>query len=418
MSRNDTKNNIDVINFGCRLNALEGDQILDAARNAGLTQATIINSCAVTEEAMRQARKSARKAKRDNPDHKIIVTGCAAQTDAAQFASMAEVDHVIGNMEKTEASSYAPQAPKLAVSDIMAETNAKIAKPGITQKRARAFVQIQNGCDHRCTFCIIPFGRGNSRSLPIHDVIAQCRDLLAQGHREIVLTGVDITSWGPDINEADLGKLVKDLLDHLPDLERLRLSSVDAIELDPNFLDIVINEPRLMPHLHLSLQAGDDMILKRMKRRHSRAEAVALCNHIKSARPDMTFGADLIAGFPTETDAMFENSVALIEDCQLTWLHVFPFSPRPNTPAARMPQLSKDLITERAKHLREAGDSYRQQWLHNQVGQDVLVLMENDQRGRAENFAQVIFKTAITPHTITRARITGVQNEFLLGEQY
>jgi len=198
----------------------------------------------------------------------------------------------------------------------------------------------------------------------------------------------------------------------------LRLSSVDAIELDPNFLDIVINEPRLMPHLHLSLQAGDDMILKRMKRRHSRAEAVALCNHIKSARPDMTFGADLIAGFPTETDAMFENSVALIEDCQLTWLHVFPFSPRPNTPAARMPQLSKDLITERAKHLREAGDSYRQQWLHNQVGQDVLVLMENDQRGRAENFAQVIFKTAITPHTITRARITGVQNEFLLGEQY
>ena len=418
MSRPETPEKIDVINFGCRLNALEGDQILDAARLAGITNTTIINSCAVTEEAMRQARQSARRAKRDNPEHAIIVTGCAAQTDASQFMSMEEVDRVIGNMEKTEPQSYAENAPKVCVSNIMAETNAKIAKPGISQKRARAFVQIQNGCDHRCTFCIIPFGRGNSRSLPINDVVAQCKTLVEQGHHEIILTGVDITSWGPDIGEQGLGYLVKELLRRIPTLPRLRLSSVDAIELDPNFLDIVINESRLMPHLHLSLQAGDDMILKRMKRRHSRDDAVKLCAHLKTARPDMTFGADLIAGFPTETEAMFDNSLALVADCNLTWLHVFPFSPRPNTPAARMPQLPKDIITERAKRLREVGVRYREKWLKSQVGLEAEVLMESEHRGRAENFARVVFETPLKAHSLTRARIIGVQDETLIGEQF
>ena len=345
---------VKVENFGCRLNALEGDVAQAAAKTAGLDKTIIINGCAVTGEALRQARQAARRAKRAGPDHEIIVTGCAAQTDAPSFAAMPEVDRVLGNEEKLDPAAYAAGTP-VAVSDIMARTRATPLPATPQPSRARAFVQVQTGCDHRCTFCIIPFGRGNARSLPIAEVVAQCRDLVARGHGEIVLTGVDVTSYGPDIGEVGLGGLVRAILDQVPELPRLRLSSIDAVEIDPTLLDMVVHEERLMPHLHLSLQAGDNMILKRMKRRHTREQAIDFCEKLKAQRPEIAFGADIIAGFPTETDPMFENSLALVADCDIAWLHVFPFSPRPGTPAARMPQLAGDIIKERAAALRDAG---------------------------------------------------------------
>jgi threonylcarbamoyladenosine tRNA methylthiotransferase MtaB len=384
---------LDIQNFGCRLNALEGDQIRAAAEAAGLGDATIINSCAVTQEAVRQARQAVRKAKRNAPERPVFVTGCAAQTDPKEFEAMPEVSRIIGNVEKAQVAAYIPNAPDKMISDIMRDLPA-IEAAGPAQPRQRAFVQVQNGCDHRCTFCIIPFGRGNSRSLPVERVIDQCRTLLDQGHGEIVLTGVDITSWGPDIGEAGIGVLIRKLLDALPNLNRLRLSSVDAVELDPEFLDLVVHEPRLMPHLHLSLQAGDNMILKRMKRRHSREEAVRFCQELKAKRPDIVFGADLIAGFPTETDEMFLNTLNLIEDCDLVWLHIFPFSARPDTPAAKMPQLNGAIVQQRARELREAGDRNRQKWLDQQKGKTFSVLMEKPDQGRAENFARIQLGTS------------------------
>ena len=409
---------VKVENFGCRLNALEGDVAQAAAKTAGLDKTIIINGCAVTGEALRQARQAARRAKRAGPDHEIIVTGCAAQTDAPSFAAMPEVDRVLGNEEKLDPAAYAAGTP-VAVSDIMARTRATPLPATPQPSRARAFVQVQTGCDHRCTFCIIPFGRGNARSLPIAEVVAQCRDLVARGHGEIVLTGVDVTSYGPDIGEVGLGGLVRAILDQVPELPRLRLSSIDAVEIDPTLLDMVVHEERLMPHLHLSLQAGDNMILKRMKRRHTREQAIDFCEKLKAQRPEIAFGADIIAGFPTETDPMFENSLALVADCDIAWLHVFPFSARPGTPAARMPQLAGDIIKERAAALRDAGARQRAKTLEARVGTRQYVLVEKPGEGRTPCFARVQFQAAgKAPKSggIIPVRITGHDGACLLGE--
>ena len=409
---------VKVENFGCRLNALEGDVAQAAAKTAGLDKTIIINGCAVTGEALRQARQAARRAKRATPDHEIIVAGCAAQIDEPTFAAMPEVDRVLGNEEKLDPAAYAAGSP-VAVSDIMASTRATPLPVTPQPSRARAFVQVQTGCDHRCTFCIIPFGRGNARSVPVAEVVAQCRDLVARGHNEIVLTGVDVTSYGADIGEAGLGGLVRAILDQVPALARLRLSSIDAVEIDPSLLDMVVHEHRLMPHLHLSLQAGDNMILKRMKRRHTREQAIEFCAKLKAQRPKIAFGADIIAGFPTETDPMFENSLALIADCDIAWLHVFPFSPRPGTPAARMPQLAGDIIKERAAALRVAGAHQRTKTLEARVGTRQSVLVEKSGEGRTPCFARVDFEAtsdAAKSGDIISARITGHDGERLLGE--
>ncbi|MEC9201352.1 MAG: tRNA (N(6)-L-threonylcarbamoyladenosine(37)-C(2))-methylthiotransferase MtaB [Pseudomonadota bacterium] len=417
-----------VRNFGCRLNALDGDHIRDAAHKAGLAQATIINSCAVTSEAVRQTRQAIRKAAKTKPETPIIVTGCAAQTDGEAFAAMPEVNKVLGNEEKFLPSSYASQYTQqdetVQVSDIMAFTRAVPRFNVPQQNRARAFVQVQTGCDHRCTFCIIPFGRGNSRSTPIAEVVENCQTLVASGHREIVLSGVDITSWGGDLTASEnegLGDLVSAILENTPKLERLRLSSVDAVELDAKLLDRVVRDKRVMPHLHLSLQAGDDMILKRMKRRHTREDAIAFCHEIKAKRPDMVFGADIIAGFPTETDEMFENSLKLVETCEIVWLHVFPFSPRPDTPAAKMPQLSGETIRERARLLRETGDKVRQNWLETQIGSTLKGLIEKPGQARSENFAMIDFSNEEENNSpignIYNFEITGHDGSKLIGKR-
>ena len=425
MRKND---DLTVRNFGCRLNALDGDHIRDAAHKAGLAQATIINSCAVTSEAVRQARQAIRKAAKTKPETPIIVTGCAAQTDGEAFAAMQEVNKVLGNEEKFLPSSYASQYTQqdetVQVSDIMALTRAMPRLNVPQQNRARAFVQVQTGCDHRCTFCIIPFGRGNSRSTPIAEVVENCKTLVASGHREIVLTGVDITSWGGDLTASEnqgLGDLVSAILENTPTLKRLRLSSVDAVELDAKLLDRVVRDKRVMPHLHLSLQAGDDMILKRMKRRHTREDAIAFCREIKTKRPDMVFGADIIAGFPTETDVMFENSLKLVETCEIVWLHVFPFSPRPDTPAAKMPQLSGETIRERARLLREAGDKVRQNWLETQIGSTLKGLIEKPGQARSETFAMIDFSNEEENNSpigdIYNFEITGHDGSKLIGKR-
>lgn len=407
-----------VENFGCRLNALEGDSVKALAEGAGLSNTTIINGCAVTNEAMRQARQAARKAKRDAPEGQVIVTGCAAQTDADQFMAMAEVDRVIGNEEKLKPASYVNDTD--AVADIMQLGVATPLPATAEQARARAFVQVQTGCDHRCTFCIIPYGRGNSRSVPIDKVVRRCRELVEQGHKEVVLTGVDVTSYGPDIGEAGLGTLVRAILDRVPDLMRLRLSSIDAVEIDQGLLDLVIHEPRLMPYLHLSLQAGDNMILKRMKRRHSREEAIAFCDKLRAARPDIAYGADLIAGFPTETDAMFDNSLKLVDECGLAFLHVFPFSPRPGTPAALMPQVDGATIKARAAQLRAKGDEARLEFLDSQVGKMISVLVEKScmqsGEGRAENFARVMLRGRYESGALLNMHVTGHNGVLLEGD--
>src|SRR3984885_8778820 len=355
---------VEVVTFGCRLNAAESEVIRREAERAGFSDTIVVNTCAVTAEAVRQARQTIRALRRDRPQAKIVVTGCAAQTEPETFAAMAEADRVLGNAEKLSAAGWAQaraafgvaDAPKALVNDIMAvkETAAHLVEN--FAGRTRAFVQVQNGCDHRCTFCIIPYGRGNSRSVPMGAVVEDARRLAAGGYREIVLTGVDITSYGGDLPGAPkLGTLVKQILKHVPELKRLRLSSIDSVEADRDLLDALASEPRLMPHLHLSLQSGDDLILKRMKRRHTRHDAIAFCDTVRRLRPDTVFGADLLAGFPTETDGMFQNTLDLVEECGLTHLHVFPFSPRPDTPAARMPQLPRDVVKERARRLRERG---------------------------------------------------------------
>jgi threonylcarbamoyladenosine tRNA methylthiotransferase MtaB len=403
---------IDIVTFGCRLNTYESEVIRRAATPAGVGDAVIVNTCAVTAEAVRQTRQAIRRAKRERPDARIVVTGCAAQTESATFAAMPEVDRVLGNTDKFERAAWA-RDDKLAVSDIMAETRMRAHGIDAIEGRARAFVQVQNGCDHRCTFCIIPFGRGNSRSLAPSDVVAQARRLVDNGYREIVLTGVDITSYAA--GEMRLGVLVKLILRELPDLARLRLSSIDSVEADRDLLDALANEPRLMPHLHLSLQAGDDLILKRMKRRHSRADAIAFCEGVRRLRPEIAFGADIIAGFPTETEKMFSRSLDLIDECGLTQLHVFPFSARPGTPAARMPQLDRALVKERARRLRDKGEAALAGHLEQQLGVRHRVLAESQNVGRTEQFIPVRLNWQAKPGETAEVSISGHNGRELLA---
>jgi threonylcarbamoyladenosine tRNA methylthiotransferase MtaB len=403
---------IEVVTFGCRLNAYESDQALARAKADGLTNAVIFNTCAVTGEAVRQARQAIRKARRERPDARLVVTGCAAQIDPDAFAAMVEVDLVLGNGLKSAQGAYAEAAfeTRVRVNDVMSlrETASHLLTGRPLTDRARAYVEVQNGCDHRCTFCIIPYGRGNSRSAPAGEVVEAVRGLVRQGYNEVVLTGVDITSWGGDLpGEPTFGQLVGRILKLVPELPRLRLSSIDAAEIDRDLLNLLANEPRLMPHLHLSLQHGDDMILKRMKRRQSRADALRLVAEVRAVRPDAAFGADLIAGFPTETDAMFEQSVSLVEDAGLSYLHVFPFSPRPGTPAARMPQLDRATVKARAQRLREAGDRALGRHLERQVGRTVSGLVERPGLARAEDFTEVAFEGEAEVGSIICLRITG-----------
>jgi threonylcarbamoyladenosine tRNA methylthiotransferase MtaB len=408
-------------NHGCRLNAYETEAMKDLAKAAGVDNAIVVNTCAVTSEAVRKARQDIRKLRRDHPDAKLIVTGCAAQTEPDTFANMAEVDVVLGNTEKMNPATWAGLAPDLIgqtepvqVDDIMSVTETAGHLIDGFGTRSRAYVQVQNGCDHRCTFCIIPYGRGNSRSVPAGVVVDQIKRLVDKGYNEVVLTGVDLTSWGADLpSKPKLGDLVMRILRLVPDLPRLRISSIDSIEVDENLMRAIATEPRLMPHLHLSLQHGDNMILKRMKRRHLRDDAIAFCQEARRLRPDMTYGADIIAGFPTETDEMFTNSLALVEECDLTWLHVFPYSSRPGTPAAKMPAVNGRLIKERAGRLRAAGSAQVNRHLKAQSGKTHRVLMENARMGRTEQFTEVVFGSDQPESQIVQARITGFAGQQL-----
>lgn len=407
--------------MGCRLNAYETEAMKELAAQAGLAGAVIVNTCAVTAEAVRKSRQEIRKLRRANPDAKLIVTGCAAQTEPESFAAMAEVDSVIGNTEKMQLSTWQSLAvdfigetEKIQVDDIMSVTETAGHLIDGFGTRSRAYVQVQNGCDHRCTFCIIPFGRGNSRSVAAGVVIDQIKRLVNKGYNEVVLTGVDLTSWGADLPaQPKLGDLVMRILKLVPDLPRLRISSIDSIEVDDNLMQAIATENRLMPHLHLSLQAGDDMILKRMKRRHMRDDAIAFCQEAKRLRPEMTYGADIIAGFPTETEAMFENSLKLIEECGLTWLHVFPYSVRQGTPAARMPQVGGKHIKRRAAELRAAGAQQVQRHLWEQNGATHHILMESSRMGRTEQFTEVTLSSDQPEGKIITAQITGISGQAL-----
>jgi threonylcarbamoyladenosine tRNA methylthiotransferase MtaB len=403
---------VDVVTFGCRFNAYESEVIRKQACAAGLDDAVVVNTCAVTAEAVRQARQSIRRVRRERPAARIVVTGCAAQTEPALFAEMAEVDRVVGNAEKLDSRLWQANE-KVAIGDIMATKEMRPHAIDAIDGRARAFVQVQNGCDHRCTFCIIPFGRGNSRSLPVDEVVGQVRRLVDNGYREVVLTGVDITSYRS--GDARLGALVKRILREVPELARLRLSSIDSVEADSDLFDAFASESRLMPHLHLSLQAGDDLILKRMKRRHSRADALVFCAQVRRLRPDMAFGADIIAGFPTESDAMFARSLDLVEECGLTQLHVFPFSPRPGTPAARMPQVERALVKARARRLREKGEAVLARYLAREVGARRRVLTESRARGRTEQFTPVRLNSAVEPGALLDLTIADHDGRQLLA---
>tara|TARA_R110002110_G_scaffold18457_47_gene77463 strand:+ start:4086 stop:5339 length:1254 start_codon:yes stop_codon:yes gene_type:complete len=403
-------------NHGCRLNAYEVEAMKDLAGQAGVENAVVVNTCAVTAEAVRKARQDIRKLRKANPDARLIVTGCAAQTEPQTFAAMAEVDVVIGNTEKMQpetwqglTADFIGETETVQVDDIMSvqETAGHLIDGFGT--RSRAYVQVQNGCDHRCTFCIIPYGRGNSRSVPAGVVVDQIKRLVDKGFNEVVLTGVDLTSWGADLPGAPkLGDLVMRILRLVPDLPRMRISSIDSIEVDENLLHAIATETRLMPHLHLSLQHGDDMILKRMKRRHLRDDAIAFTQEARRLRPDMTFGADIIAGFPTETDAMFENALKMVTECDLTWLHVFPYSARTGTPAARMPAVNGAVIKERAARLRAAGEKQVHRHLMDQIGSAHNILMESPVMGRTEQFAEVLFDTPQPEGSVVRATIKGV----------
>jgi len=422
------KADLDVMTFGCRLNTLDSEMMLSAAREAGLEGTLLVNTCAVTAEAVRQARQAIRRAKREYPERRIVVTGCAAQTEAATFAKMPEVDAVLGNEEKLKSSSYrrlpdfgVSAEEKIIVNDIMSVRETVPHMIDAMGDRTRAFVQVQTGCDHRCTFCIIPFGRGNSRSVPMGAVVEQVKRLVDNGFCEVVITGVDITSYGGDLpGKPSLGALVQAILSHVPDLARLRLSSIDSIEVDEPLMEAISSSQRLLPHLHLSLQSGDNIILKRMKRRHSREDTIRFCEEVRRVRPDMVYGADIIAGFPTETDQMFESSLDIVDECGLTYLHVFPYSAREGTPAAKMPQVDGAVIKERAKRLREKGALRLALHLERAIGQTAQVLIERvledgARFGRTEQFSLVRLKAG-GEGEIVPARITGRCEEHLIGE--
>lgn len=422
-----TEKKAEIITFGCRLNTYESEVIKNHAHDAGLENTIIFNTCAVTAEATRQAKQSIRRTRRNNPDANIIVTGCAAQIDPKQFSEMDEVDQILGNEEKLSAESYRDfgisKSERVAVNDIM---SVKETAPQLIEgyeERSRAFVQVQNGCDHRCTFCIIPYGRGNSRSVPAGEVVIQIQKLVDNGYQEVIITGVDITSYGPDLpGNPTLGMLCQKILKNVPDLKRLRLSSIDSIETDEALFDIITGDKRMMPHIHLSLQAGDNMILKRMKRRHTREDSIEFCHRVLEARPDVVFGADIIAGFPTETEEMFQNSLKLVEDCNLTYLHVFPYSEREGTPAARMPQLDRSIRKERASRLRLLGEEKVNALFQSQIGKDVSILIEKRMRdqdaviGHTEHFAPAKIFGNIDIGRIANARVTGYQDGILIAE--
>jgi threonylcarbamoyladenosine tRNA methylthiotransferase MtaB len=419
-----------LVTFGCRLNTYESQVMKDLAHQAGLTKSIIINTCAVTAEAERQAKQTIRRLRRKHPDAEIIVTGCAAQINPASYGDMSEVNRIIGNDEKMKLSSYLKSTDheRILVNDIMAirETAGHLVSG--FEGKARAFVQVQNGCDHRCTFCTIPYGRGNSRSIAIGEIVAQVRMLVESGYPEIVMTGVDITAYGADLpGSPTLGQMIQRLLALVPELKRLRLSSLDPVEIDNDLWQLIRHEPRLLPHLHMSLQAGDDMILKRMKRRHSRKDAIAFCQKARALRPDVVFGADLIAGFPTETDDMFENTLRSIDECDLTYLHVFPYSPRPGTPASRMPPVPGAVVKERAARLRQKGEEALRRFYQSWIGQDVHFLVESVENthegmtlhGKTDHFAPIHLETSLefAVGSIVKAHIVDATADGLKGKK-
>ena len=413
---------VEVITLGCRLNASEGDTVAGIARDDGLTDAVIINTCAVTNDAVAESRRRIRKARRERPGAQVIVTGCAAQIDPGAFAAMPEVDRVVGNHDKMLPGTFAGSEP-IRVNDIMAVRESapqfmgSANSPERAQSRTRAFLQVQNGCDHRCTFCIIPYGRGNSRSVPAGEVVSHVRSLVRQGFREVVLTGVDLSSWGGDLpGSPPLGDLVRRILKLVPELARLRLSSIDPAEVDPVLFELLVSEPRVTPYLHLSLQAGEDMILKRMKRRHSRADAVELCARLKARRPEITIGADIIAGFPTETDAMFENTLGIVSEIGIPWLHVFPYSAREGTPAARIPPVDGNVVKARAKALREAGAEARRLHLASRTGDVDTALFEETGLGRLPDFSLIRVDNPPPAGSLAPVRVLGSDDQQLSGE--
>ncbi|WP_422371866.1 tRNA (N(6)-L-threonylcarbamoyladenosine(37)-C(2))-methylthiotransferase MtaB [Hoeflea sp.] len=415
---------VKVVTFGCRLNTFESETMRKAAETAGLNNAVLVNTCAVTADAVRQARQTIRKVRRDNPHARIVVSGCAAQTEPDTFAAMDEVDAVIGNDAKGKTATYrnlpdfgVSQSEKIRVNDIMSVRETAPQMIEAVAGHARAFVQVQNGCDHRCTFCVIPYGRGNSRSVPMGAVVDQIEKLVANGYQEVVITGVDATSYGADLpGRPSLGTLARTILDNVPDLKRLRLSSIDSIEVDDGLMDLIADEPRFMPHLHLSLQHGDDLILKRMKRRHSRADAINFCRTVRDLRPGFAFGADLIAGFPTETEEMFARSLDIVEECGIAFLHVFPYSPREGTPAARMPQLDRGLVKARAARLRQAGEAVFTRHLEDMAQKAEIhsALVEFSGVARTENFTPVVAPGAPRGQ-MAPVRVTGHDGDRLTG---
>lgn len=416
--REKTKDSIELLTFGCRLNIYESEVMKTHARDAGLENTIIVNTCAVTSEAERSARQAIRRARKENPEAKIIVTGCAAQVHPEKFAEMKEVDRIIGNDLKLKAESWGlEKQDRVEVNDIMAVKETASHLISGFDDHARAFVQVQNGCDHRCTFCIIPYGRGNSRSVPIGEIVDQIKTLVEQGYHEVVLTGVDVTSYGADLpGQPSLGQMIRRLLALVPDLKRVRLSSLDPVEIDDDLWRLIETEPRLMPHLHMSLQAGDDMILKRMKRRHLRADAIEMARRAKELRPDIVFGADIIAGFPTETDEMFENSLDIIKACDLTYLHVFPYSPRPGTPAAKMPQDNASKRKERAARLRALGKEQEKALFERHIGTVAEIVTEKNNMGRSEHFIPVYLDHDISPGIVAKVRLTGLGENGMIGE--
>jgi threonylcarbamoyladenosine tRNA methylthiotransferase MtaB len=417
MHINIMKSDPTILTFGCRLNAYESEVMRKHATDAGLDNAIIVNSCAVTKEAERSVRQAIRRARKDNPDAQIIVTGCASQIDPDSYAAMPEIDRIIGNDLKLEAKTWGLETDeRIIVNDIMTvEETASHLVEGF-DGRARAFLQVQNGCDHRCTFCIIPYGRGNSRSVPIGMIADNVKHLVEQGFNEVVMTGVDVTSYGPDLpGKPQLGQMIRRVMALVPDLKRLRLSSLDPVEIDDDMWWLIENEPRFMPHLHLSLQAGDDMVLKRMKRRHLRQDVIDVCKKARALRPDIVFGADIIAGFPTETDEMFENTHRIVEECDLTFLHVFPYSERDGTPAAKMPQVDHPIRKQRAKLLREAGERQVEKFNQAQVGKKTNVIIEQNGHGRTEHFAEVTLDKHMDAGTFHDVEITSYEDGLLKG---
>jgi threonylcarbamoyladenosine tRNA methylthiotransferase MtaB len=409
---------IEIVTFGCRLNTYESEVMKEHAQKAGLEDVMIFNTCAVTKEAERQARQSIRKARKQNPNAKIVVTGCSAQIHPESYASMPEVDQVLGNEEKLKATSWklTPETERVIVNDIMSVKETASHMVTSFEGRARAFVQVQNGCNHRCTFCIIPYGRGNSRSVPVGEIVSQVRILVEQGFNEVVLTGVDVSDYGKDLpGSPTLGQMMRRLLALVPELKRLRLSSIDAVEVDDDLYRLIADEPRLMPHLHISLQAGDDMILKRMKRRHLRKDALDFCNKVRDLRPDIIFGADIIAGFPTEDDAMFENTLNLVEEAGLTYLHVFPYSEREGTPAAKMPQVPTALRKERAARLREKGAQMEARFYASCVGNTYSAIVEKENAARTEHFAIATFEGVAPVGSIAKIRVDGASQHHVMA---